>query len=165
MRKTILATTLTLALGGFSSLGLAAEPAAPASEEQNSLSLLRASLRMDKREFIKAAVALDAKQSEKFWSLYHQYEAELMKLNDQRAKLIEDYAANFDKITDAKADKLAKTAFELQKARQSLLENYYKKVAKAVSPTVAARFAQAENVVNSALDVKLGTSIPLMPKQ
>lgn len=170
MNKTILICAMALMMGSFSGLPLAAENPAPAAAasppaEQDSLSLMRAHLRMDKHEFVKAAMNLSDKDSEKFWSLYHQYEADLMKLNDKKLKLIQDYAADFNTMTEDKAGKLAKTAFELQKDRTSLLESYYKKVAKATSNRVAVRFAQVENVVNSAFDVNLGTSIPLMPKQ
>jgi CRISPR/Cas system CMR subunit Cmr6 (Cas7 group RAMP superfamily) len=114
---------------------------------------------------VKAAMNLNDKEAEKFWSIYDQYKADLMKLSDRRLQLIKDHAANFHTMTDDKAGKLAKTAFELQKSKINLLESYYKKVSKAVSNKVAVRFAQVENVMNSALDLKLGTSIPLMPKQ
>ncbi len=162
MKKCILALALAVATSGFTGLSLAA---APAPAEQDGLSLLRANLRMDKREFVKAAMNLSEKDSAKFWSIYHQYEADLMKHTDRRLKLIEDYAASFDSMTEEKAGDLAKRAFDLQKSRTALLEDYYKKVAKALSKKLAVRFAQVENVSYSAMDLNLGASIPLMPKQ
>lgn len=167
MHKKALAIAWALALGSVADMAAAADqPAAPsAHEEQDTLSVVRASLRMDKREFVKAAMGLDEQESAKFWSIYHPYEADLMTLFDRRLKLIEDYADNFESMTEDKAAKLAKTAFELHRARTNLLETYYKKVAKALSNKVAVRFAQVENTLNAALDVKLGAAVPLMPKQ
>ncbi|MBS1211527.1 MAG: hypothetical protein H6R26_143 [Proteobacteria bacterium] len=168
MKKTIFAMAMVLALGGFSGLTQAEEkPAAPggAAKEPDSLSLLRASLRMDKREFIKNAMDLNEKDAEKFWSIYHQYEGDLMKLYDRRLSLIQDYAAHFNDMSEEKAGKLAKTAFELHKSRISLVETYYKKVAKALSNKAAVRFAQVENVLGAATELDLGSSVPLMPKQ
>lgn len=169
MYKRVLVIALMLAFGAPGLTRAEEQPAptaaAPTTEEQDSLSLLRASLRMDKRDFVKAAMNLNDKESEKFWSIYYQYEADLMKLYDRRLQLIKDYAANFHTMTNDKAGKLAKTAFELQKSKTKLIETYYKKISKALSNKVAVRFAQVEHVLNSAVDLRLGASIPLMPKQ
>ena len=88
-----------------------------------------------------------------------------MKLNDKRLALIKDYADNFQKITDSKADELVKRTFEYRKSRNELLEKYYGKIAKATSKRVGARFLQVEGVLQGAGDVAVGASIPLMPKE
>jgi hypothetical protein len=132
--------------------------------DQDELALFRASLRIDKRDFVKSAMNLNEEQGQKFWSVYHQYEADLMKLNDKRLANIKDYADNFQSLTEAKADELVKHAFEFRKARTALLEKYYSKIAKATSKAVGARFLQVENVLQGVTDVAVGASIPLMPK-
>ncbi|MEW6039790.1 MAG: hypothetical protein AB1648_16330 [Pseudomonadota bacterium] len=132
--------------------------------EQDELALFRASIRMEKREFIADAMDLDEAQGKKFWSIYHQYEADLMKLNDIRYALINDYAASFDTISEAKADELVKAALDFRKSRTALLEKYYGKLAKSLSKKIGARFLQVENVLQGAEDVEIGASLPLMPK-
>ncbi|MGI2324305.1 MULTISPECIES: hypothetical protein [unclassified Methylococcus] len=139
-----------------------APPAPPA--EQDELALFRASIRMEKREFVADAMDLDEVQARKFWSIYHQYEADLMKLNEARYALINDYAVNFDSISETKADELVRAALEFRKSRTALLENYYGKLAKALSKKIGARFLQVESVLQGAEDVEIGASLPLMPK-
>lgn len=132
--------------------------------EHDQLAMLRASIRIDKRDFIKDAMELDPEEGKKFWSIYHQYEAELMRLNDVRQDVIEDYAKHYADITEAQADDLVKKSIDFRKARTSLLEKYYGKLGKALSKKIAARFMQVENVLQAAGDVTIGTSIPIMPK-
>ncbi|WP_145998716.1 hypothetical protein [Methyloterricola oryzae] len=163
MKRRMIAWGLAAVIAASGSLSWGeASKAAP--DEEESFKLFRASMRMEKREFVKESMNLSEQEAAKFWSIYHQYEAELTKLSDRRMKLIEDYAANFESMSEAKAGQLGKTAFELRRARNSLLESYYKKIAKALSNRIAVRFAQVESVANAAEDVDLGASIPLMPK-
>ena len=169
MKKTLIAVALALFTVGLPMLAHAegnekkADASVDASEHEQ-LAMLRASIRINKRDFIKDAMELDEEEGKKFWSLYHQYEGELIKLNDIRQNTIEEYAKNIDDITESKADELVKKSFDYRKARTNLLAKYYGKVAKALSKRIAARFVQVENVLLSAGDVTIGTSIPMMPK-
>ena len=170
MKKTLLALALALATTSLPKLLQAEEavkkaaPSAVDASEHEQLAMMRASIRINKRDFIKDAMEFDEKDGKIFWSIYHQYEAELMKLNDIRQDTIEDYAKNYEDISEAKADELVKKSFDYRRARTDLLEKYYGKVAKALSKKTAARFMQVENVLQAAGDVTIGTSIPIMPK-
>jgi hypothetical protein len=169
MKKTLLALALALATASLPTLLQAedavkkAAPSVEASEHEQ-LAMMRASIRINKRDFIKDAMEFDEKDGKIFWSIYHQYEADLIKLNDIRQDTIEEYAKNYENITEAKADEIVKKSFDYRKARTSLLEKYYGKLAKALSKKTAARFIQVENVLQAAGDVTIGTSIPIMPK-
>jgi hypothetical protein len=139
---------------------------APAAEQtpQDKIAQLRASLRIDRRNFLKQTMGLSEEEGNKFWSLYYQYEADLMKLNDKRIEVIKDYSTNFEKMTEAKADDLVKRSMEFRKTRSALLEKYYGKIAKATSKIVGARFLQVESVLQGAGDAEIGASLPLMQK-
>ena len=169
MKKTLIAVALALFTVGLPMMAHAEgnpkkTDASVEASEHEQLAMLRASIRINKRDFIKDAMELNEEEGKKFWSLYHQYEAELIKLNDIRQNTIEEYAKNIDDITESKADELVKKGFDYRKARTNLLEKYYGKVGKALSKRIAARFVQVENVLLSAGDVTIGTSIPMMPK-
>jgi hypothetical protein len=137
---------------------------AAAADEGKELDMFRFSLRMEKVEFVKKAMKLTPEQEKKFMDVYYPYDVELKKLNDKRLAIIADYAAKFDTITDADADKLAKRALDYRKQRNALLEKYYGKIAKATSKTIAARFLQVESVLQATSDVKIGSTLPLMPE-
>jgi hypothetical protein len=135
-----------------------------AAGDGDELKMFRFSLRMEKMEFVQKAMKLTPEQEKKFMTVYYPYDIELKKLNDKRLAIIADYAAKFDSITDADADKLAKRALEFRKQRNELLAKYYGKVAKATSKTIAARFLQVESVMQATTDVKIGSTLPLMPE-
>jgi hypothetical protein len=137
---------------------------AVAADEGREIGMFRFSLRMEKMEFVKKAMKLTPEQEKKFMDVYYPYDIELKKLNDKRLAIITDYAAKFDSITDADADKLAKRSMEFRKQRGALLEKYYGKMAKATSKTIAARFLQVETILQATHDVKIGSALPLMPE-
>lgn len=145
--------------------GAQAETAPAEATGQDALALFRASTRIDRRDFVKQSMNLSEEQGKKFWSLYHQYEADLMKLNDKRLAVIKDYADTFENMSESKADELVKRSLDFRKARIALLDKYYGKIAKATSKAVGARFLQVESVLQGAGDVVVGSSIPLMPKE
>jgi len=119
---------------------------------------------MEKLDFIKKAMKLPPEQEKKFLDQYYLYDTELKKLNDQRLATISDYAAKIDNIKGDEADKLIKRVFNFRKQRTALLEKYYGKIAKATSKTIAARFVQVESILQGTSDVKIGSSLPLMPE-
>jgi hypothetical protein len=157
------------ATGSFSMLNNAAyaEEAVASStstEDGEDLKMFRFALRMDRLEFVKSAMQLNEAQEQKFLEQYDRYDIALKALNDERLAIIEEYAANFDKITDQEADVLVKRSFDFRKKRTALLEKYYELVAKATSKVIAARFLQVESVLQGMADVTIGLLIPLMAK-
>jgi hypothetical protein len=125
--------------------------------------LLRSDIRTQKTALITEAVALTDAQAPKFWPIQREYETELAKLQDARMAMIKDYMANYDKMDDAKAKTLMATAFKLSDQRSALLKKYADKVAKAVSPSVAARYAHTEAFIQSLVDVQVQAEVPLVP--
>jgi hypothetical protein len=175
MKKSVF--VLLLISGSFSGLvnaeapaaAPAASAAAPAvassANEQDTLSLLRAGLRLDHREFVKSSLKLNDDEARKFWTLYNQYEGDMLKVHDRKWQVIQDYADNYDDVSEDKAAELVKNMFEIRQSRTDVLKTYYKKIAKALTNRLAMRFVQVESVWNAASDLKLGTEIPLIPKQ
>jgi len=150
---------------GTLSTAPAAETAAAAASSGNELEMFRFALEMDKEDFVKKALALDAKQEKKFLDVYYVFNAKLKALNDKRLAIIADYLSNIDKMTDAKAGELAKRTMDFRKKRIALDANYYSAVAKATSKSIAARALQVENFLQGAGDVAIGSKLPLIPKQ
>ena len=97
-----------------------AAPSVPTDTQQRNvqeyIELLRSDVRHQKDEVMGAVMQLDADQAAKFWPIYSEYDAELNKLNDQRVANIQDYASNYDQMTDAKADELVREGIRLPQA-------------------------------------------------
>ena len=134
-----------------------------ADDMEKYVELMRSDLRADKTHLLTEALKLSDADGKKFWPIQREYETELAKVGDQRIQLLKDYAAAYDSMTASTAKSLIDRAFRLESTRLSVLKKYTDKVAKDVSPRVAARFAQVEAVVNSLIDLKLRAETPLVP--
>jgi hypothetical protein len=132
------------------------------SQQESSLELVRSDLRTQKVAIVTANMKLTDAQGGVFWPIYRKYEAELTTLNDQVVALLKDYAQNYDKMTDAKADSLTKQVFAIQGTRLKLQEKYYGEFAKALNPVLAAKYMQIERQITAAVDLQIASEIPLV---
>ena len=132
--------------------------------QESYMELVRADLKTQKVALITVNMALTDAQSQVFWPIYRKYDAEWTAVNDQALALIKDYAANVEKMTDAKASELMKMTLSLMDKRLKLLVKVCDEFAKTLDPVVAARFMQCERQITAALDLQLGSMLPLITK-
>jgi hypothetical protein len=139
-------------------------PAVAAADDLSKyMEMMRSDLRNEKTKILTEGLHLSDVEDRKFWPIQREYENELAKVGDQRLQLIKDYSANYQKLTPEMAKKLVDRAFKVEDDRLKVLKKYTDKVAKEVSPMVAARFAQIEALVNSLVDLQLRADTPLVP--
>jgi hypothetical protein len=124
--------------------------------------LLRSDLRGQKAAVIAQMMQLSEEEDAKFWPIYRQYEAGLSKINDERISLIKEYAATFDALTEPNADRLARTALDLEARRQTLKVTYYDQLKSALSAITAAKCLQVENQILLLLDLQIAASLPII---
>ena len=129
---------------------------------QEYIELLRSNVRQQKDEIMGAMMGLDVDQSAKFWPIYGEYDAELTKLNNLRVANIQDYARNYDQMTDAKADELAQNAFNYRRQRSELLVKYYGRVKDSLGAVEAARFLQIEDQLLAIIDLQIASALPIV---
>ncbi|MFI5406284.1 MAG: hypothetical protein ACHQ1D_07195 [Nitrososphaerales archaeon] len=125
------------------------------------IELLKSDVKTNRKAIITEVMAFTEKQSEVFWPIYREFEFELDKLSDRRISNIKDFAANYDSLTDAKANDLINNAFSFQNARLDLNQQYYKKFSEALSPIVAAKYMQLEYEIQLLIDLIINSSLPL----
>jgi hypothetical protein len=130
----------------------------------DAIQLLKSDVQSDKVAIITEVMEFTDQQSEVFWPIYNDFSNELLKLSDVRVANIKDFAANYDSLTDAKANELIKTSFDFQEARLKLNEKYYDKFAKALTPTVAAKYMQLEHELQLIIDLSINSNLPLAKK-
>ena len=124
--------------------------------------LLRSDLRAQKVAIITEVMQFTEAEDAKFWPVYREYETELSKVNDDRLALVKEYAANYEKMTDAAADRLARGALELEARRHALKLKYYDRFASTLPLKTAARFFQVENQILLILDLQIAASLPVV---
>ena len=128
------------------------------------LELIRSDIKSKKVAIVTEAMQLNAIEAEIFWPIQREYQAELSKLGDRKIKVIRDYLETVEQMTDKKADQLAKASLDIEKKRVKLKEKYYKKLAKAISPTTAVRYFQVETQLQAMVDVAVALDLPVMPR-
>jgi hypothetical protein len=143
-------------------LAVAVCAAVPAFAQRDLIEIMRSDLRTQKTAIVTQAMQLTEAQSEPFWPVYKEYENEMVKLNDERLALIKDYAANYDSMGDEMAKDIIKRSFKLQESRTKTLKKYVDKMSKALDPKVAARWGQVEHALGAAIDLQIGSELPLL---
>jgi hypothetical protein len=130
--------------------------------------MLRQDIRDQKEAIIRETITFkegEGKEAAAFWNTYRDYQKDLQKLTDVRIAIIKDFAASFDKMTDAKAKEIAKKVFANDKAALKLKEKYYEKFMKVMGASAANRFFQVESTLNSLIMLRINTELPLFPQR
>lgn len=135
-----------------------------AQDADSYIEVLKSQIKTDKKAIITETMGFTEKESQTFWPIYNEFEHELSKLSDKRIANIKDFAANYDSLSDQKADELIKNSFSFQSDRLNLNEKYYKKFTEALTPTVAAKYMQLENQIQLILDLSIAANLPLTKK-
>ncbi|HSE43022.1 MAG TPA: hypothetical protein VLH08_19840 [Acidobacteriota bacterium] len=123
--------------------------------------LQRANLRTQKREIIKKSLSLNSEQSRKFWPIYDKYEAELMKINDNRLALIADYVNQKDGLSSEKATELINNIMQIQAKRHELKRIYVKEIGTVLTAKQALRLLLLENQIDLQIEAQIASQIPL----
>jgi hypothetical protein len=143
----------------------AAKPAAgqdfqaPSDDEIN---MLRKDLRSQKKQLIAANMPLSDKEAEKFWPVYDQYTAELVKINDTKYSLIKEYAQSYSTMTDAQADGFIPRWLGVDKSVADLRTQYVPKFRAVLSAKKTALFYQLDRRVGMMIDLQLASQLPLV---
>jgi hypothetical protein len=126
------------------------------------IELLRSDVKSEAKDIVAEVMQLEAKEAKIFWPIYREYEQELSKQGDRKIELIRKYVDNFDSLSDATADQLVQSVFELEQARYNLKKTYYERFKKALSATTAARFLQINNQLLMLIDLQISSALPVV---
>lgn len=130
--------------------------------QESYFELLRQDLSTKKVALITEVMQFTDAESEVFWPLYREYDFERQKIGDQVLKLIKDYAANFENISDEKATELMSKNLDLKGEKNNLNIIYFRKFSEVIAPARAAKFMQVMNQIDLIIDVQLASQIPLI---
>ncbi|HZM28744.1 MAG TPA: hypothetical protein VFB89_15450 [Gemmatimonadales bacterium] len=135
-----------------------------ASEIDSYIELLRSDLKTGKKELITALLDLPADKAPGFWEIYNKYQLDMDKVSDQRVANIKDFGANFEKMTEAKAAELMKSAVDFQTKRIGVHKSYMGKFQKAIGAVETAKLMQLESVIQDLVDLQIHANLPLIEK-
>jgi len=123
---------------------------------------LRDAVGKDRRDIVKANMLLTNSEAARFWPIYDEYRAEIHKLGDRRVKLITDYAANRNAMSEDEALRLLKEAIDIDKEKLDVQGDYVKKFNKELSARTTARFFHIEQKLDAIGDAARAAKIPLI---
>jgi hypothetical protein len=101
-------------------------------------------------------------EAKAFWPVYASYQKELSTLNDRMIKLINEYAHNYQTISDQVAKRLVDEYLTIEAARQKLRQTYLPRFRKVLREKQVVRYYQLENKVQAAVNYELAAEIPLV---
>lgn len=134
----------------------------PASAQAaNQAQAVRADLQAERTKVIAANLTLTEAEAAKFWPLYNEYRAEQSKLDDRGLAVLEDFANNYDALSEEKAKDLLERQLSLEDDRAKLRRSYAGKFQKVISPKKVARYYQIERKLDAAIAFEAARSIPL----
>ena len=169
IRKNVLSISMAVivTLTGFSAGRGLAQAAASGSAQSTTtpdqdLELLRKDIRSQKKQIIAANLTLTDAEATKFWPLYDQYTAELVKINDAKYGALKEYATNYDTLTDDKAVSLTKQIIGVDKSVAELRMKYVPLFNKVVSGKKTALFFQLDRRLLMLIDLQLAAAVPMV---
>lgn len=128
------------------------------------IEMVRSMVRIERKALVEQEMQLAPAESQAFWSVYNDYEAERTKINDRTVKVITDYAAAYPDVSNTQAETLLDEAFDVDADLLSLKQKYARRFAKVLAPARVARFFQIERKLDAVQNLSIAEQIPLIPQ-
>src|SRR4051812_7448590 len=111
----------------------------------------RADLQAQRTQLVAENLPLTEAEGQKFWPLYNEYRGKWSKLDDRALALVQDYAANYEAMSDEKAKELLKQQLSIEEDRLKLRRSYLGKFEKVLPWKKTARYYQIERKLDAAI--------------
>lgn len=128
----------------------------------DNIEMVRSMAELERKAVMTQGLQLSGEESTKFWPLYDEYTAEKKRINDKMVKLITDYAAHYENLSDELATSLVKDSMKVQSDLLKNRKKYMKKFKRVLEPKTLARFYQIENKLDAVANLTLARGIPLV---
>ncbi len=125
------------------------------------IQMLRKNLRSERKQVIAANMKLTPAEAEKFWPVYEQYIAELVKNNNLKYDLIKQYVQQQGNLTDAQADAAVKQWIQVDESVAQLRLKYVPLFRKVLSAKNTALFYQVDRRIQLMIDLQLASALPM----
>ena len=157
--RTILAS-FTVASLMVCTLGLSGPASAqnpPTSQKQLDIAAARA----ERKATVGANMNLTADEAARFWPVYDAYEAKMDKIEDRHVKELKEFAANYNSLTDADAEKKLDEVIAIQQARLDVQKEFIAQFRAVLSPVKVTRFYQIDNKIQALIQCDIAQLVPL----
>ena len=147
---------------GLLVFGLGFTLSATAQQERDLIEVLRTQIGKDRQAVVAANMTLSDTQAEKFWPLYTEYQGELENMNADLIDVIDNYAANYENLSDDQAKGLLESALANEEKRLKLKKAYVEKFGDFLPYKKVTRYFQIERKLWAIAVFDLSRKIPLV---
>jgi hypothetical protein len=148
------------------SFGQSSAQSTPTNSSQSAadkdIDLLRKDVRSQKRQLIASNLQLSDQEAEKFWPLYDQYTADLVKINDAKYSSIKEFAASYSTLSDEQATRLVREMLGVDQAVAELRLRYIPIFNNVIPGKKTAVFFQLDRRLVALIDLQLASQIPMI---
>jgi Spy/CpxP family protein refolding chaperone len=134
-----------------------AQDAGLATDEQ----ILLKQVMTDRKSVYAKNLNLTEAESAKFWPIYDEYEAKVKKVNDRFLANLNRFVEQYDTLSEKDATEVLTEKMAIERERDTLKQEYTRKVAKVLPPTKALRYAQIETRLDNMIRRDVYSLIPL----
>ena len=136
-----------------------------AADEDDTRELAREAIHANKKLVVAANMNLNTNEKEGFWAVYEDYQKDLGKILERTVALIEEFAVNFETLSEKKAKELLNTHLKIEADTVKLKKSYVSKFEKVLPAQKVVRYYQIENKIEAIIDYDLVDKIPLAIKK
>jgi hypothetical protein len=133
-----------------------------ADQTTTEMDAVRDAIRANRKAVVTANLNLSDEEATKFWPLYEEYLKELNALQDRLAKVVEQYAKQYETLSDDEASNLTAAYVLEEEQRAKLRHTYLPRFAKVLPGKTLARLYQVENKFDAVVRYELAAAIPLV---
>jgi len=133
-----------------------------AQSNKEDVDLIQSIFGKQKKELVQAYMTVPEAQSAKFWTLYDTYETARKKLGQERIKLIEAYATNYETLDSKKASDLVTKKLAWADKYTKFQQLYFTKFTAVIGGLQAAKFIQLEDYIENCIRLSIQEEIPFI---
>lgn len=144
---------------GLSTMFLAAQ------NTNDEIQVLRDMAATERRALVADNLMMNEEESKVFWPLYDEYRNEVKKLGTRKIENLQNFADNYEAMTDEKSLAIMNEYFSIESEYNKLRISYKEKFLKVLSAQLVFRYFQIENKIDALINVGLAQEVPLIIKK
>ncbi|TMI64646.1 MAG: hypothetical protein E6H07_01645 [Bacteroidetes bacterium] len=133
-----------------------------AQSNKEDVDLIQSIFGKEKKELVQVYMTIPEAKSVKFWSLYDVYETARKKLGQERIKIIEAYATNYETLDNKKATDLTTKKLAWADKYTKFQQLYLTKFTAVIGGLQAAKFIQLEDYIENCIRLSIQEDIPFI---
>lgn len=143
-------------------LTFSAVPAMSQEKQGNNMELIMERFFAEMKLLVEENIQLTESEAKAFWPIYDDYQKDLDKQWKRTLSLVEDFADNYENMSNAVAKKLVDDHMTSEQVRLKLMRSYLTKFRKVLPEKKVARYYQIENKINAGINYEFTEHIPLV---